>query len=70
MLRNQTDRKLESFRAFPYIAWVTIIVFGLFVFKLSTELKDNAKALDEQASSLENKVNVQSKDLKNINFEQ
>lgn len=70
MLRRISDRKLESFKIFPYIAWGLIIIFVFFVYKLTTSLNATAEELDAQSSSLENKVNANNKDLKNLNFEQ
>jgi hypothetical protein len=70
MLRRSTDQKLESFKIFPYIAWGLIILFVIFVYKLSTALDTKSEELDKQTSSLETKINVKNKDLKNIDFEQ
>jgi hypothetical protein len=70
MLPRQTDRKLESFKIFPYVAWGLVVFFVFFVYKLSTELDDNASTLDKKANSLEEKVKTDSKDLRNINFEE
>jgi hypothetical protein len=70
MLRRTTDRKLESFKIFPYIAWGLIILFVFFVYKLSTTLDKKSEELDKETSSLETKINVKNKDLKNINFEE
>ncbi len=70
MLRRATDRKLESFKIFPYIAWGLIILFVIFVYKLTSELNDNASTLEQQSGSLEDKVKTNTKDLKNLDFEQ
>lgn len=70
MLKRPSDRKLESFKLFPYVAGLLIVGFSLFVYKLTTELDDNATNLEKQSSSLESKVNVKNKDLINQNFEQ
>jgi hypothetical protein len=70
MKRTFQSRKLESFKLFPYIAWGLIILFVVFVYKLSTALDTKSKELEEQTSSLESKVEVKNRDLKNINFEQ
>jgi hypothetical protein len=69
MLKRQSDRKLEAFKIFPYIAGLLIVGFSFFVYKLTTELGDNANNLEKRSSSLESKVNVNSSDLKNQNFE-
>lgn len=70
MLQRPSDRKLESFKLFPYVAGVLVVGFSLFVYKLTTELDDNASNLEKQSSSLESKVNAKSSDLKNLDFEQ
>ncbi|MEK7462533.1 MAG: hypothetical protein AAB618_03070 [Patescibacteria group bacterium] len=70
MLPRKTDRKLESFKLFPYLAWGLVVLFVFFVYKLTIELSDNANVLNEQSDSIETKVNVKSSDLKNIDFEQ
>jgi hypothetical protein len=70
MFKRPSDRKLEAFKLFPYIAGLLIIGFSLFVYKLTTELDDNATKLEIQSDSLESKVNVKNKDLINQNFEQ
>ncbi len=69
MSRPALDRKLESFKIFPYVAWGLVVFFVFFVFKLTTELGDNAESLSQQSNSLETKANVKSSDLKNLNFE-
>jgi hypothetical protein len=70
MIKRPVDRKLESFKIFPYIAWGLVILFIIFVYKLSTTLDTKAEKLDKETSSLEQKANVESKDLRNINFEE
>ena len=70
MLPRQTDRKLESFKVFPYIAVGLVLLFVFFVYKISTELDDNASTLDKQTNSLEDKVKANSKDLRNADFEE
>ena len=70
MLPRQTDRKLESFKIFPYIAAGLVLLFVFFVYKISTELDDNASTLDKQTNSLEDKVKANSKDLRNADFEE
>jgi hypothetical protein len=70
MLKRPSDRKLESFKLFPYVVGLLIIGFSFFVYKLTTDLDDNATKLEKQSNSLESKVNVKNKDLINQNFEQ
>ncbi len=70
MLRRSTDRKLESFKLFPYIAWGLIILFIFFAYKLATNLNHTAKELGTKSSSLESKVKADTEDFKDINFEE
>lgn len=70
MMQRPTDRKLESFKIFPYIAWGLIILFGIFVFMLATNLNKTADEIDTTTSSLEIKANASTKDLKTMDFGQ
>ncbi len=69
MLRRTTDRKLESFKIFPYIAWGIIILFVFFVYKLTVNLTATAEELDQKSSTLEETVNTRSQDLRKADFE-
>ena len=63
------ERKLEAFKIFPYVAWMLVIFFALFVYKITTELTSTATELEQTTSSLETKVNTRDKDT-TIDFEQ
>lgn len=63
------ERKLEAFKIFPYVAWLLIAVFALFVYKISTELTATASELEEASSKLETTTNTWNNDI-NIDFEQ
>lgn len=36
---GSSNRSLEGFRAFPYVAWGLIILFAFFVYKITLELQ-------------------------------
>lgn len=39
---------LEGSRAFPYIAWTTLIVFAVFTYYLAMELRETAAYLGDK----------------------
>jgi hypothetical protein len=41
-----SDRSLESFKIFPYIAWVLIIGFGVFVYQITQKLEEVSAEID------------------------
>jgi len=47
---------LERHRLFPYIAWITITAFAVFVGYLATELKQSMQGLEDRTSQLEKAV--------------
>jgi hypothetical protein len=55
---NQTNRKIETLKIFPYIAWTTVILFALFVYNLTVETREALKNLEYSVSQLESKVNT------------
>jgi hypothetical protein len=50
---TDTRRTLEGYRFFPYIAWVTIILFTIFVYNLAVELRFAAEHLQSTTTQLE-----------------
>ena len=62
------ERKLEAFKIFPYVAWMLIIFFALFVYKITTELNATAAELEETTSSLQTKLNTKNNGI-NVDFE-
>lgn len=70
MMKRLADRKLESSKLFPYIAWGLIIIFGVCVTLLAKNLNKTADKIDTTTSSLETKANASTKDLKTMDFEQ
>lgn len=43
-------KKLEGYKAFSYVAWVTIILFTLFTYNLVLNLEESLQNLDTVAS--------------------
>lgn len=56
------ERKLEAFKIFPYVAWMLIIFFALFVYKITTELNATASELEETSQSLQTTIQSKEKD--------
>jgi len=57
-LKHQSDRSLESFVLFPYIAWGVTILFAIFVYNLAVNLQETASRLEIQADALEMRVST------------
>ena len=49
-------KKLEAYKIFPYVAWILVIGFALYVFSLATELQATTSNLSEDTSYLENAI--------------
>ena len=52
-LKQKTDKSLESFVLFPYIAWVVTVIFAVFVYNIAQDLQQTANQLRIQADILE-----------------
>ncbi|PIW96653.1 hypothetical protein COZ82_03910 [Candidatus Kaiserbacteria bacterium CG_4_8_14_3_um_filter_38_9] len=48
---------LEKHRIFPYLAWIVVFLFSLFVYNITLELKKTTSNLERRSSKLEAKVN-------------
>lgn len=48
-------RRIESHKAFPYIAWTTFLLFAAFTWYLALELQETAAYLDIK---VENNLNA------------
>jgi len=62
MKTNGNDKALESYKIFPYVAWIVTLGFAFFVYNLSLKLERVATDLQAQTKSLEAKINAQSSD--------
>lgn len=47
------DSRLESHPLFPYIAWITIILFAVFVMNLIMSVEKRIVALEERTANLQ-----------------
>ena len=63
------ERKLEAFKIFPYVAWMLVIFFALFVYRITTELKSTAAELEQTTNSLETTIQNKGNDA-TFDFEQ
>lgn len=46
-----SDRTLESFKIFPYIAWGITVLFVLFVYKITLDLQEVTDTLSKQVAA-------------------
>jgi len=46
-------KALEKHRLFPFIAWITIVVFAFFVYTLVSGLQNNLAHLDQNTTDVE-----------------
>lgn len=53
MKTNGNDKALESYKIFPFIAWIITIGFAFFVYSIAVDLKETAERLGAQADVLE-----------------
>ena len=57
----RSNKTLESYRYFPYLAWTLIILSSLFVIKLTLNLKDAVIDLQHKTQQLESTINTKIK---------
>lgn len=50
--------QLESYRAFPYIAWTTFILFALFVYNITLDLQAAIADLQSTTQNLEQRIST------------
>jgi len=43
-------QKLEAQKVFPYVAWITVIMFSIFTYNLVRELKVSVQELEAQTN--------------------
>jgi len=58
MKKRTSDRTLESFKIFPYLAWGVTLFFSYFVFTIIVDLQQTVQQLQTVTQSLETKVAV------------
>ena len=57
MKRDTGKRSLEGLKVFPYVAWVLIAGFALFVYNITIELEAVTSDLQRQTQAIEAKIN-------------
>ena len=58
MKTNENDKALESYKIFPYVAWLVTIGFAIFVYNITVELQTVTRDLQVQTSILMDKINT------------
>ncbi|MCA9354544.1 MAG: hypothetical protein KC877_03440 [Candidatus Kaiserbacteria bacterium] len=58
MKTNGNDKALESYKIFPYVAWLVTIGFAIFVYNITVELQTVTRDLQVQTSILMDKINT------------
>jgi len=66
MKTNGNDKALESYKIFPIIAWILVIGFALFVYKIAMDLNETAKRLGAQADLLEQNAKTRPEEIENF----
>ena len=59
-------RNLESFKAFPYIAWALVIGFGVFVYSITVTLQAAADELQINSEFIANTVRTPVQEIKSF----
>jgi hypothetical protein len=67
MKTNGNDKSLESYKAFPFIAWGTSLLFAFFVYNITVELQEVTTDLHEQTTWIETQANTQTEAI--VDFE-
>lgn len=55
---KSNDRSLESYKIFPYIAWIVTLGFSVFVYNITMELKAVAENLQAQTKFLQEQIDA------------
>ncbi|MCA9362185.1 hypothetical protein KC906_02325 [Candidatus Kaiserbacteria bacterium] len=58
MKTNGNDKALESYRIFPYVAWILTIGFAIFAYTVTLQLKAEIEELKVQTQYLQEKVHT------------
>lgn len=56
MKTNGNDKALEAYKVFPYVAWTVTILFAVFVYNITLELKEVTTDLQAQTDHLNKKL--------------
>jgi len=57
MKTNGNDKALESYKIFPYVAWILTFAFAVFVYNITVELRTVAESLQAQTNFLQERIN-------------
>lgn len=69
MKTNGNDKVLESYKIFPYIAWILTFGFVMFVYHIAMELRIVAESLQAQTSFLQEQIKQSPEGVQYQNFE-
>ena len=58
MKTNGNDKALESYKIFPYVAWIITFGFAVFVYNITVELQNVTKELQEQTIFLQDRIGI------------
>jgi hypothetical protein len=64
---RRTNRSLESFKIFPYLAWALVMAFAVLVYYISVELRAVAQDLSTQSEFIETQVKINPMNIKDFN---
>ncbi len=66
MKTNGNDKTLESYKIFPYVAWIIIFAFIFFVYSITMRLQTVIQDLQTQTQNLQEKVNTPIQDIEDF----
>jgi|GEM_PF-668068 len=66
MKTNGNDKALESYKIFPYVAWIITFGFVLFVYNITMELKKVANNLQSQTHFLQQQIKAPASEVGNF----
>jgi len=64
--KKGSDRRLEAFKIFPYIAWILTILFTIFVYNITLDLRDTTNQLRAETQLLQSQVNQPVNEIKDF----
>jgi hypothetical protein len=66
MKTNGNDKSLESYKIFPFVAWGLVLSLALFVYNLSTDLKEKVDNLEAYTHATETKAHTPPEDIEDF----
>lgn len=58
MTDTNNDKALEAYKIFPYVAWGLVIIFAIFVYNITSDLKQVTRDLQAQANYIQQKIDT------------